>query len=428
MIDRSLDRVLSICTHFAFFFIDIYMHIRISIRESIVSKPLINKTKFKEDFIMLDEAKHPFLELGDVDAPPNKTLIMIGGIPTNPMESMTWLADCLNQIDSSLRIIIFNMPFYNQYFSIEYSDQFAKSNGESLRTHRPINHSKRKIDPKFSHKNQSKVINSLMDKLNLKQAHLVGHDRGAVILENMCINNPEKVISYSRGSQVWDYVDPEWSKLTPEILVGPPHKLMSIYFQLRLLLFSVLIINKPIQLLSESFINKAKAAQKGTHLYDRYTHLKFKSQISYKKYYYKFQQSLMQGGMYDEVDNRKHLKQTNIPIMQFQGEDEFKLAPNGCRISDQPYFGKYNLFRNEIEDIYPDATHQYEVPIKNEFIISKELYKEIKVKDDATFSKFYLIPDSAHFNVIENPESCAAAVYNFINLANNNLKGENNVT
>ena len=122
MIDRSLDRVLSLCTHFAFFFIDIYMHIRITIRESIVSKPLINKTKFKEDFIMLDEAKHPFLELGDVDAPPNKTLIMIGGIPTNPMESMTWLADCLKQIDSSLRIIIFNMPFYNQYFSIEYSN------------------------------------------------------------------------------------------------------------------------------------------------------------------------------------------------------------------------------------------------------------------------------------------------------------------
>ena len=57
-----------------------------------------------------------------------------------------------------------------------------------------------------------------------KQAHLVGHDRGAVILENLCMNNPEKVISYSRGSQVWDYVDPEWSKLAPEILVGPPHK------------------------------------------------------------------------------------------------------------------------------------------------------------------------------------------------------------
>ena len=132
MIDRSLDRVLSICTHFAFFFIDIYMHIRITIRESILSKPLINKTKFKEDFIMLDEAKHPFLELGDVDAPPNKTLIMIGGIPTNPMESMTWLADCLNQIDSSLRIIIFNMPFYESHNPIIRENKYAETNGSSI--------------------------------------------------------------------------------------------------------------------------------------------------------------------------------------------------------------------------------------------------------------------------------------------------------
>ena len=56
------------------------------------------------------------------------------------------------------------------------------------------------------------------------------------------------------------------------------------------------------------------------------------------------------------------------------------------------------------------------------------IFKEIKIKDGATFSKFYLIPNSAHFNVIENPESCAAAVYNFINLENNNLNGENDVS
>ena len=428
MINSILDRLLSVFTHFVFIFIDIYIYLRITVRESIVSKPLINTIKFKKYFVLLDEAKHFVFELGNEKAAPNKTLVMIGGIPTHPMESMTWFADCLNQIDPSLRIIIFNMPYYEHHHSVEHSNYFAQFNGESLRTHKEINYSNRKIDPKFSHKNQSKTINSLMDKMKLDQAHLVGHDRGAVILENLCINNPEKVISYSRASQVWDYVDPNWSKLAPEILVGPPHKLMSIYFQLRLLLFSVLIMNKPIQLLSENFVSKARNAKKGSHLYDRYTHLKFKSQISYKEYYCKFQQSLMQGGMYDEVENRKHLKQTNIPIMQFQGEDEFKLAPNGCRISDQPYFGKYNLFRNEIEDIYPDATHQSEVPIKNEFITSKELYKEIKIKDGATFSKFYLIPNSAHFNVVENPESCAAAVYNFINLENNNLNGENNVS
>jgi len=74
--------------------------------------------------------------------------------------------------------------------------------------------------------------------------------------------------------------------------------------------------------------------------------------------------------------------------------------------------------------INPRSSHQK--PIHN----FKRLYKEIKTKDGAKFSKFYLIPKSAHFNVIENPESCAAAVYNFINLENNNLKlkGENNVS
>jgi len=62
------------------------------------------------------------------------------------------------------------------------------------------------------------------------------------------------------------------------------------------------------------------------------------------------------------------------------------------------------------------------VLIKNEFITSNELYKEIKIKNGARFSKFYLIPDSAHFNVIENPESSAAAVYNFVRIVNNNHK------
>jgi hypothetical protein len=148
MINSAIDRVLSIFTHFVFIFIDIYMHLRITVRESIVSKPLINKIKFKELSVILDEVKHPVLELGDANAPANKTLVMIGGIPTHPMESMTWFADCLNQIDGSLRIIIFNMPYYDQHCSIDYSNQFAQSSGESLRTHKAINYSNRKIDPK----------------------------------------------------------------------------------------------------------------------------------------------------------------------------------------------------------------------------------------------------------------------------------------
>jgi 16S rRNA G1207 methylase RsmC len=161
MISSNLDRLLSVFTHFVFIFIDIYIHLRITVRESIVSKPLINTIKFKKYFVLLDDAKHFVFELGDEKAAPNKTLVMIGGIPTHPMESMTWFADCLNQIDPSLRIIIFNMPYYEHHHSVEHSNYFAQSNGESLRTHKEINYSNRKIDPKFSHKNQSKTINSL---------------------------------------------------------------------------------------------------------------------------------------------------------------------------------------------------------------------------------------------------------------------------
>ena len=102
--------------------------------------------------------------------------------------------------------------------------------------------------------------------------------------------------------------------------------------------------------------------------------------------------------------------------MQFQGEDEFKRASNGSLISDQPYFGKYNLFRNEIEDIYPSAVDQSSVPLKKEYVSDMGLYKEIQLKVGATFDKFFLIPDAAHFNVIENPKACASAIYNFINI------------
>jgi len=38
----------------------------------------------------------------------------------------------------------------------------------------------------------------------------------------------------------------------------------------------------------------------------------------------------------------------------------------------------------------------------------------IKTKAGSSFSRFSLIPESAHFNVIENPESCANAIYDFI--------------
>jgi len=39
----------------------------------------------------------------------------------------------------------------------------------------------------------------------------------------------------------------------------------------------------------------------------------------------------------------------------------------------------------------------------------------IQTKIGSKFSRFCLIPESAYFNVIENPKLCANAVYDFIN-------------
>ena len=40
----------------------------------------------------------------------------------------------------------------------------------------------------------SKIIKFLMDAMGIKTAHLIGHDRGAVILENLCMSNPSSFL------------------------------------------------------------------------------------------------------------------------------------------------------------------------------------------------------------------------------------------
>ena len=404
--------------YFIFIFIDIFIHLKIIFREHFFYIPKINKVGFIKSTINIDGSIHKIYQIGNNDASDNDTLLLIGGIPTDPMESMTWLANELHKLNDNFRIIIFNMPFYENNFSIEVIDKYAESNGKDLLSNKTIDFSSQKIDPKFSHKYQGLKINEFLDELNINSCHIVGHDRGAVILEYFAINYPEKVLSYSRGAQVWNYIEPEWEALAPDIAVGPPHSIMSTYHQIRLLLFAVIFLKKPLDLLSDTFNYIGKKAKKGTHLYDRYTHVKYKSQITYKNYYNKFKQSLMQGGKHSEVENRVNLLDKKFPIMQFQGEDEFKYNKSGTLISDQPYFGKYNLYRNEIEDIYPGCVGQDATKYQSQFITERDDYKEIQIKQNARFSKFCLIPNSAHFNVIENPKGCASAINDFINNIN----------
>ena len=413
--------IFKLICRFLFLFIDVYINLKIFFREYFFYTPYIDNIDFKKSSLNIEGQNHHVYQIGDLSASDENTIIMMGGIPTDPLESMTWLADELNKINSSLRIIIFNMPYYESHFDIMATEKTAKSQGKNLITNKPIDFSKLKVDSKFSHENQGIKVNQFLDTLNIRACHFVGHDRGAVILEYFAINYPNKVLTYSRGSQVWNYIEPEWESLAPKICVGPPHKIMSVYEQIRLLLFSVIHLKKPLDLLSDTFDMFGRKSVRGSSLYDRYTHVKYKSQITYKSYYSKFKQSLVQGGIHSEVINRQKLNSTNFPIMQFQGEDEFKYNKSGTLISDQPYFGIYNLFRNEIEDIYPGCVGQDSDKYQSQYVTDKGEYKEIKIKDGARFSNFYLIPNAAHFNVIENPRACALAIEDFIMSLNKNV-------
>ena len=414
MTNNFLNLLIKLIINFIFIFIDIYISTLIFFREKLFYTPNIKKSKYEKKTLFINNESHFYFEFGDVKATEENTILMIGGIPTNPMESMSWLAAELINLNPNFKVLIFNIPYYEKHFDIELSDTFASTNGKNLFTNKTIDNKKINVDYKFSHKNQGIKLNDFLIALNINKCHFVGHDRGAVILEYFAINFPSKVLSYSRGSQVWNYIEPEWELLAPDICVGPPHKIMTVYEQLRLLLFSVIHFKKPLELLSDSFELKAKRAKKGTDLYDRYTHLKYKSQLSYKKYAEKFKHSLIQGGVHSEVKNRANLKERLFPIMQFQGEDEFKYNKSGTLISDQPYFGIYNLFRNEIEDVYPGCVGQDNEKYQQQFVLDKISYKEIQTKENARFTSFYIIPEAAHFNVIENPKACALAINDFL--------------
>ena len=157
-----------------------------------------------------------------------------------------------------------------------------------------------------------------------------------------------------------------------------------------------------------------KNAIKGSEAYDRITHLIFKTNNPSKDFLLKFRQTMLQTNSLAEVKNRAYLKKLDIKIMQFQGEDEFKYGKNGKLISDQPYFGIYNLFKNEVEDLYPGCIGQEKVKKRENLIEEKKHYKKLKLLPNSKMHTFALIPKSAHFNVIENPKGCAHAVYDFI--------------
>ena len=367
----------------------------------------------KKRFIHIDGYQHLITECGNNEASEENTIVMMGGIPTDPSESLYWMASELCRKDKDLHVLILHLPYYEEYSKINLDKNlYAKFNALKLPFDREINLKEINIDPKFSHENQAQITLKIFKKLKLKKAHFVGHDRGVIVFENLLISNQEIFLSLSRGSQVWDYYKDEWSKLAPKICVGPPHRYMAYPYQLRLLFFLITFIKLPFGI--TEIASHLRGSKKGSEEYDRVTHLIYKANNPTRKYLLKVQQTFMQTDSKIEVLKRKKLKNIDVKIMQFQGEDEFKYGKNKKLISDQPYFGIYNLFKNEVEDLFPGCVGQDLNKKVSNLIEERRDYRKLKLLPRAKLESFALIPKSSHFNVIENPKGCANAVYDFI--------------
>ena len=372
-----------------------------------------NGVCLEKRFIHINGYQHLITQCGDIDASEENTIVMMGGIPSDPSESLYWMAAELCKSDKDLHVLILHLPYYEEYSTIDLDKySFAKFNAFKFPFDREINLKKVNIDPKFSHESQAQITLKIFQKLKLKKAHFVGHDRGVIVFENLLITNPEIFLSLSRGSQIWDYYEDDWSKLAPKICVGPPHRYMTYPYQLRLLFILITFIKLPFGI--TEIVSHLRGSKKDSEEYDRVTHLIFKANNPSRKFLLKVQQTFMQTDSKMEVKNREKLKNMDVKIMQFQGEDEFKYGKNGKLISDQPYFGIYNLFRNEVEDLFPGCVGQDLNKKASHLIEEKKEYKKLKLLPNATIESFTLIPKSAHFNVIENPKGCANAVYDFI--------------
>merc|ERR1711998_547637 len=97
-----------------------------------------------------------------------------------------------------------------------------------------------------------------------------------------------------------------------------------------------------------------------------------------------------------EIKNRQEkLLGTTFPILQINGQDEFSKY-DGKQSGYFPYFGKFNLYDNEIENI-TDKNVEFmteNTKIKKSNLTKLSDYSLIKTKKNSRFNMFAIIPNS----------------------------------
>lgn len=373
-------------------------------------------TPFLERFLYIDGYKYNYLIAGNFQS--NNIIILLGGFPLDEKESLKWLVSQMNTLTNKMmfRFYILSFPFLDKdiKLSFGYSPNFnffySNSSGIKIGSKKEINLSHKPVDPRFNLINQAKFLYNIIYNLDLQKAHYIGHGIGCGVLDYLLSFFPQLAISYSRSGYYWDIFNNSWLNLLPEFKIGFPIKYLNIDNQISGLFNSS-------NLCSPLFIDQQNSKDKKN--YNRLTFIEsdLKLRLNNIGLTKKISQIFIQLNLDDDIKFRKdNLLLTKIPILQFEGEEEFNFS------LDQhgyfPYFGIYNLFKNDIYDVYNSDLKfkNLDSNINPNKIIVNEFYKRLKMRKHSRLKEFILIPNSSFLTIIENPLSCAHAILDFINL------------
>ena len=429
---------------------------------------------FKVDYVEIKDHKHRIAYAGN---PKGTPVVVMMGVFEDSLNDARWLvANMVNEpCKIDLYFIIVTVPFLEEYTEIKVNQNHKAKYDGMIPPNKTI---KMKdilpVDTRFDLENCALTLRSILMKLKINQAHFIGHDRGCIIMDNMLAEFPDMAMTYSRGSQGWVGFNEEWMKLTDKgIFLGPPHRIMATR-AFPPLLKSALKGGAPFGFIAPSFSKDAFADNKDNDIEMRCKALQNMPMQS-QKFFQLTRQIFRQTDFLDEGKRRTDLTRgfsilkTKFPMMQFQGSDEMLLAKDlpgakklplsrklnglfgGGQVSgifklfrfrfptyvfadlpedygiisnhtgDQPYFGIWNFWANEVEDLLPGGTFQdRKDPIwkKNyqKFVTSKAegKYSTLRTKKGSRFSRFVIISDALHWTHIERPENVAKACLDFI--------------
>ena len=434
-----------------------------------------NGVSFEVDYVEVKGHNHRIALAGNPEGTP--VIVMMGVFEDSLMDSRWLVASMVNHPrGDEYRFIVVTVPFLEEYTTIQI-DGNTMSKYDGMKPPNRIVPMKgtKPVDPRFDLENCAHTLKDILTEgLGIERAHFVGHDRGCIIMDNMLAEFPELAISYSRGSQGWTKFDEDWYNLTEKgIFLGPPHRIMATE-AFPPLLGSAIRGGAPFGFIAPTFAIEGSMAPPGSEVSERWAAIQSMPRQT-QKFFKLTRQMFRQTDFLDEGKRRTDrsrgfcILDTDFPMMQFQGSDEMIRAQDipGARkmpilrklrgllgggqvtgifrifrlrfptyifadlpddhgiisnhTGDQPYWGKWNFWPDDVEDLLPGGEFQDRGDPKwkenhDRYVttMADGRYSTLQTKEGGRFSRFVIVSDALHWTHIERPENVAWACMDFI--------------